>query len=48
MEHRVNYNKLVFFAKQFPQRFAALTAKRDYAETVLSTIGDLFGHIVRC
>jgi len=48
MEHRVNYNKLVFFAKQFPQRFAALTAKRNHAETVFSMIGNLFGHRIRC
>jgi len=48
MEHRVNYNKLVFFAKQFPQRFAALTAKRNHAETVFSMTGNLFGHRVRC
>jgi len=48
MEHRVNYNKLVFFAKQFQQRFAALTAKRDHAETVFSMIGNLFGHRIRC
>ncbi|HOE53188.1 MAG TPA: hypothetical protein PKO24_06115 [Methanomassiliicoccales archaeon] len=44
----MNYNKLVFFAKRFPQRFAALTAKRDHAETVFSMIGNLFGHRVRC
>jgi transposase len=48
MEHRVNYNKLVFFAKQFPQRFAALTAKRNHAETVFSMRGDPFGHRIRC
>ncbi|HQM67311.1 MAG TPA: hypothetical protein PLY24_05965, partial [Methanomassiliicoccales archaeon] len=48
MEHRVNYNKLVFFAKQFPRRFAALTAKRNHAETVFSMIGNLFGHRIRC
>jgi len=48
MEHRVNYNKLVFFASQFPQRFSAPTAKRDHAGTVFSMIGDLFGHRIRC
>jgi len=48
MEHRVNYNKLVFFAKQFPQRFAVRAAKREHAETVFSMIGNLFGHRIRC
>ncbi|MCG7845270.1 MAG: transposase, partial [Methanomassiliicoccales archaeon] len=48
MEHRVNYNKLVFFARQFPQRFAALTAKRNHAETVFSMIGNLFDYRTRC
>ena len=48
MEHRVNYNKLVFFARQFPHRFASLTAKRNHAGTVFSMIGNLFGHRIRC
>jgi hypothetical protein len=38
----------VFFAKQFPQRFAALTAKRNHAETVFSMIGNLFDYRTRC
>jgi len=47
IDHRVNYNKLVFFARQFPQRFAVLTAKRNHAETVLSIIDNLFDHRIR-
>ena len=48
IEHRVNLNKLVFFTKQFPQRFAVLTAKHNHAETVFSMIGNLFGYRLRC
>ena len=48
MEHRANYNKLAFFVRQFSQSFAELTAKRNHAEAVFSTICNLFGHRVRC
>jgi len=48
LERRVNYNRLVHFARHFPRRFAALTAKRNHAETVFSMIGNLFGYRLRC
>jgi len=48
MEHRVNYNKLVHFAKQFPKRFAVSAAKRNHAETVFSMIGNLFDYRLKC
>jgi len=48
LERRINYNKLVHFVRQFPKRFAALTAKRNHAETVFSMIGNLFDYRLKC
>ena len=42
------YQKLVHFAHHFPQRYAALKAKRAHAETVFSMISALLGHRLRC
>lgn len=42
------YHKLVHFAHHFPQRFAALKAKRAHAETVFSMISETLGHRLRC
>lgn len=43
-----NYEKLINFAHHWPERFAALTAKRAHSETVFSMIGILLGHRLRC
>jgi len=48
MGYRIDYNKLVFFAKQFPKHFAELTAKHNHAETVFSMIGNLFDYRTGC
>lgn len=42
------YQMLVNFAKHWPNRFAALTAKRNHAETVFSMIDALLGYRLRC
>lgn len=42
------YQKLVNFAHHWPNRFAALYAKRAHAETVFSMISTLLGHRLRC
>ena len=42
------YQKLVNFAHHWPNRFAALYAKRAHAETVFSMIGALLGYRLRC
>ena len=42
------YQKLVNFAHHWPTRFAALTAKRDHAETVFSMFDKLLGYRLRC
>jgi len=42
-----SYHKLVHFARHFHRRFAALTAKRNHAETVFSMIGNLLGYRLR-
>ena len=42
------YQKLVNFAHHWPQRYAALKAKRAHAETVFSMIGGLLGYRLRC
>ena len=42
------YQKLVNFAKHWPKRFAALTAKRAHSETVFSIIDALLGYRLRC
>ena len=42
------YQKLVNFARHWPNRFASLKAKRAHAETVFSMISTLLGHQLRC
>ena len=42
------YQKLVNFAHQWPKRFAAITAKLAYSETVFSMIDALLGYRLRC
>ena len=42
------YEKLVNFARHWPKRFAALTAKRAHSETVFSMIDALLGYRLRC
>ena len=41
------YQKLVNFVHHWPNRFAALKAKRAHAETVFSMIGSLLGYRLR-
>jgi len=42
------YEKLVNFAHHWPNRFAALTAKRSHVETVFSMVDSLLGYRLRC
>jgi len=42
------YQKLVNFAHHWPNRFAALTAKRCHVETVFSMVDSLLGYRLRC
>jgi transposase len=42
------YQKLASFAKHWPRRFAALTAKRNHVETVFSMIDKALGYRLRC
>ncbi|MCX6650944.1 MAG: transposase [Methanomassiliicoccales archaeon] len=48
VEPETLYQKLVSFAKHWPKRFAALTAKRAHSETVFSMIDALLGYRLRC
>jgi transposase len=43
-----NYQKMASFWRHWPNRAAALYAKRAYAETVFSMISTLLGHRLRC
>jgi len=42
------YQKLASFARHWPNRFAALTAKRNHVETVFSMIDSALGYRLRC
>ena len=42
------YQKLASFARHWPRRFAALTAKRNHVETVFSMIDKALGYRLRC
>jgi transposase len=42
------YQRLASFARHWPHRFAALTAKRNHVETVFSMIGSALGYRLRC
>jgi transposase len=42
------YQKLVSFARHWPNRFASLYAKRAHAETVFSMISALLGYRLKC
>jgi len=42
------YQKLASFARHWPQRFAALTAKRNHVETVFSMVDRLLGYRLKC
>ena len=42
------YQKMVSFARHWPNRFASLGAKRNHAETTFSMIQRLFGYRLRC
>ena len=43
-----NYQKMASFWRHWPNRAAALYAKRAHAETVFSMIGALLGHRLKC
>jgi transposase len=42
------YQKMINFAKHWPNRFDELRGKRNHAETAFSMITRLFGHRLRC
>ena len=42
------YQKLASFARHWPKRFAALTAKRNHVETVFSMIDNALGYRLKC
>jgi len=48
LEPETLYQKLVNFAKHWPKRFAALTAKRAHSETVFSMLDALLSFRLRC
>ena len=42
------YDKLVYFAKHFPEKFQKIYSKRNLVETVFSMIDSSFGYRIRC
>ncbi len=42
------YEKMVYYAKHFPEKFQKIYSKRNLVETVFSMIDSSFGYRIRC